>query len=196
MYSNASTGELIAKHPTIKAINQYEFDTITQKYVIKKDVPVENDYAFYSNVIHGDYVFYLTMYEPFLNRLNIKTGLFEKLELPTEMSKDGDKRIWKTKFDNDGLNAQGQKHYNDRRITGGGDQRHFHGSVITVNDFGFFTSALGITYVINLKEEDLSKALIEVNDVGLQGQTWCANSMSFANGNLFHRTMKELICIE
>ena len=193
---DANTGKLIAKHETSNAKNYYEYDLDKKGYVLKHDEPVVNDYAFYSNVLHKDYVFYLTMYEPFLNRLNVKTGLFEKLELPTELSEKGGKKIWKEKQRNDGLNAQGQKHYKDARILGGGDQRHFHGSIITINNLGYFTSALGITYVIDLEEKDLSKALISVNDIGEKGKTWTANSMSYSNGKLFHRTLKELICIE
>jgi len=193
---DANTGELIAKHETSNAKNYYEYDMDKKDYVLKHDVPVVNDYAFYSNVLHKDYVFYLTMYEPFLNRLNIKTGLFEKLELPTELSDKGGNRIWKEKQRNDGLNSQGQKHFKDARIKGGGDQRHFHGSIVTINNLGYFTSALGITYVIDLEEKDLSKALISVNDIGEKGKTWTGNSMSYSDGKLFHRTLKELICIE
>tara|TARA_B100000809_G_scaffold200926_1_gene201371 strand:- start:24461 stop:24667 length:207 start_codon:yes stop_codon:yes gene_type:complete len=65
-----------------------------------------------------------------------------------------------------------------------------------VNNYIYFTNALGIVYVIdaNAKKMDAS-ALIAVNDLGKRGETWSVNSLSFANGHIYHRTMKEIICI-
>ena len=38
-------------------------------------------------------------------------------------------------------------------------------------------------------------ALLAVNDLGPAGQTWSLNSISYANGRLYHRSMKEVVCI-
>jgi hypothetical protein len=55
---------------------------------------------------------------------------------------------------------------------------------------------LGITYALDAKAAVLDeKALLSVNDLGTPGQTWSLNSISFANGRLYHRSMKEVVCI-
>ena len=38
-------------------------------------------------------------------------------------------------------------------------------------------------------------ALVSFNDLGKFGETWSVNTPSFSNGWLYHRTMKELICV-
>ena len=38
-------------------------------------------------------------------------------------------------------------------------------------------------------------ALVALNDLGKFGETWSVNTPSYSNGKLYHRTMKELICI-
>ena len=40
------------------------------------------------------------------------------------------------------------------------------------------------------------RALVSLNDLGTFGETWSVNTPSYVGGRLYHRTMKELICIE
>ncbi len=55
---------------------------------------------------------------------------------------------------------------------------------------------LGLTYVIDGHAAVLDeRALIAVNDLGPVGQTWSLNSLSFANGLIYHRSMKEAVCL-
>lgn len=55
---------------------------------------------------------------------------------------------------------------------------------------------LGVTYVIDGKAKTLDqKALLAVNDLGKAGETWSLNSICFAEGRLFHRSLKEVVCI-
>ena len=55
---------------------------------------------------------------------------------------------------------------------------------------------LGVTYVVDSKARVLdSKALLAINDLGPSGETWSLNSLSYANGVIFHRSMKELLAI-
>ena len=60
----------------------------------------------------------------------------------------------------------------------------------------YFTTMLGITYVLDGDAKVLDeKALLAVNDLGPVGQTWSLNSISHASGRLYHRSMKEVVCI-
>jgi len=38
-------------------------------------------------------------------------------------------------------------------------------------------------------------ALISISDLGPAGETWTLSSLSFSNGRLYARTLKELICL-
>jgi len=53
-----------------------------------------------------------------------------------------------------------------------------------------------MVYVVDTTAKTFDQsALVAVNDLGKPGQTWTVNSMSFGNGHIYHRTMKEIICI-
>ena len=55
---------------------------------------------------------------------------------------------------------------------------------------------LGITYVINSRAIALDEhALLGVNDLGQLGETWSLNSISYHQGKLYHRSLKEVVCI-
>ncbi len=60
----------------------------------------------------------------------------------------------------------------------------------------YFTTMLGITYVVNAKAPVLDEsALLAINDLGPSGETWSLNTISFSDGRLYHRSLKELIAI-
>ena len=55
---------------------------------------------------------------------------------------------------------------------------------------------LGIVYVLETDVSDWNeKALLAINDMGPATQTWSLASLSVAHGRVYHRTMKEVICI-
>jgi hypothetical protein len=55
---------------------------------------------------------------------------------------------------------------------------------------------LGITYVVNSKAAVLDEnALVAINDLGPSGETWSLNTPSVSAGRLYHRTLKEAVCI-
>ena len=39
-------------------------------------------------------------------------------------------------------------------------------------------------------------ALVSISDLGPAGKTWSLSSLSFSNGRIYARTMKELICLD
>lgn len=192
---NSSTGELISQKP-LNIVNQYIFDEETRKYILKENVELINsENEFHCNIAINDYTFYMVMHKPFLARHNVATGKNEHLQLPYEINTDGS-FIWNTSQTNDGLNFKGQLHSRDRRVLGDGFQRSFLGSPVMVNNYIYFTNALGMVYVIDANAENFDEtALVSVNDLGKKGETWTVNTLSFANGHIYHRTLKEIICI-
>ncbi|MEC3907891.1 PQQ-binding-like beta-propeller repeat protein [Tamlana sp. 2201CG12-4] len=192
---DTKTGKLIAKK-RLNVVDQYHFDIKKGNYIIKKDVALEHHQnQRHCNMSSDDYLFYMVRYQPYIARHNVKSGKNEHLEVPTEVDENGD-LLWGSKEKNDGLNSKGQLNAFDARTRGDGFQKCFLGSPTMINNFIYFTNALGVVYVIDANAETFDQsALVAVNDLGPRGKTWSVNSLSFANGKIYHRTMKELICI-
>ena len=192
---DTKTGKLLAKK-NVSTVDQYRFDRVKQQYILTEDVSLKKlENQRHCNISTGDDVFFMVRYAPYILKHNVLTGKNELLEVPQEIDENG-VYIWGQDQKNDGLNSKGQLHAFDTRVKGGGFQKCFLGSPTMVNDYIYFTNAVGIVYVIdaNAKKMDAS-ALIAVNDLGEKGETWTVNSLSFANGHIYHRTMKEVICI-
>ena len=69
----------------------------------------------------------------------------------------------------------------------------FNGSPSRINDHLYVTLATGTVYVIDTRSA-ADAALLGVNDLGPLGETWTANSGSYACGRLYHRTASSIIC--
>lgn len=196
---NTTTGLLIDKKP-LNVVDQLKYDTIKKDYVLNKDFEIKDfsnnyHYQYHCNISSGDNIFYMGLYQPFISRHNVISGNTEYIEVPEEIANDGS-FIWDIRQSNDGLNAQGQLNAFDARTRGGGFQKCFLGSPTMINNYIYFTNAVGIVYVIDANSEKFDEsAIIAINDLGEKGTTWTVNSLSFANGNIYHRTMKEIICI-
>ncbi|NJB83537.1 outer membrane protein assembly factor BamB family protein [Wenyingzhuangia aestuarii] len=193
---NTTTGELIAKKP-LNIVNQYNFNKDKQAYELKENVKIKGlQNQRHCNLSTGDDLFYMVRYSPYLAKHNTVTGVNEHLEMPRDIDDQGNYVYGHTQT-NDGLNSKGQLNAADARTRGNGFQKCFLGSPTMINNYIYFTNAVGMVYVIdaNAKTFDAS-ALVAVNDLGESGKTWTVNSLSYANGKIYHRTMKEVICIE
>jgi hypothetical protein len=135
-----------------------------------------------------------------IGRVNVETGKVEYLEVPvTVIRKQGEaeKKVYgiavKTKTENSkGIDPATE----ERSRTDGWEIPAFWGSPVALGDKLYFTTTLGITYVVDTKAKVLDEsALLSINDLGPSGETWSLNSISFSNGRIYHRTAKELICI-
>ncbi|MGY6650283.1 outer membrane protein assembly factor BamB family protein [Wenyingzhuangia sp. IMCC45574] len=193
---DTKTGKLIDKKP-LNVVNQYSFDESKQTYVLQENLKIKGlQNQRHCNLSAGDNMFYMVRYSPFIAKHNTITGLNEHLEVPRDLDVDGN-YVYGHPQTNDGLNSKGQLNAADARTRGNGFQKCFLGSPTMINNYVFFTNAVGMVYVIdaNAKTFDES-ALVAVNDLGESGKTWSVNSLSYANGKIYHRTMKEVICIE
>jgi hypothetical protein len=133
-------------------------------------------------------------------RVNIETGKVEYLEVPvTVIRKQGEpeRKVYgiavRTKTENsEGVDVASE----DRSRTDGWEIPAFWGSPVALGDKIYFTTMLGITYVVDTKAKVFDEtALLAVNDLGPSGETWTLNSISYSSGRIYHRTAKELICI-
>lgn len=133
-------------------------------------------------------------------RVNIATGKVEYIEVPvTVIRKPGtpDELVYGIAQRTTTLNSAGQDvAAEDRSRTDGWEIPAFWGSPVAINDKIYVTTMIGITYVIDSKAPVLdASALLAVNDLGPSGETWSLNSISYDAGRIYHRSLKEVICI-
>ncbi len=122
----------------------------------------------------------------------------EYLEVPTTTTRDGDKDVytWRTPRQARAINSRGEEVTGDDRSHWDGWDWVFNGSPTRVGERLWFTLASGAVYVLDAGRGPFDqRAFLALSDLGPDGATWTANSVSYANGRLFHRTARELLCI-
>jgi len=133
-------------------------------------------------------------------RVNIATGKVEYFEVPVTVIRKPDmpdELVYGIAQRTTTLNSAGQDvAAEDRSRTDGWEIPAFWGSPVAINDKIYVTTMIGITYVIDSKAPVLdARALLAVNDLGPSGETWSLNSISYDAGHIYHRSLKEVICI-
>ena len=132
-------------------------------------------------------------------RINVETESVEYLELPfsvpdVEGATPSNNGILYPKMT---INSRGIDVADDVRSGRDGRWWCFNGNTIAVNQYLYFTFMCGKVQVIDGKAERFDeRALVSFNDLGRFGETWSVNTPSYSNGRLYHRTMRELFCIE
>ncbi|MDA7909245.1 PQQ-binding-like beta-propeller repeat protein, partial [bacterium] len=86
--------------------------------------------------------------------------------------------------------------FGDKRSKGSG-WGHVAAPSPTVSGDNLYVPVMnGTVYVLNWKQETFNKkSIVAINDLGLAGKAYTRSSLSFANGNAFAHTLRELICI-
>ncbi|NQZ57914.1 MAG: serine/threonine protein kinase related protein, partial [Lentisphaeraceae bacterium] len=192
---DSKTGKLL-KNFNLMKVERYSYNEQANDLILEENVTLKKIQSQrHCNISVGDKVYFMVRYEAFIGCHNTITGKTSLVEIPTEVDANGN-FIWKTPQTNDGLNSRGQRNGADSRTLGGGTQKCFLGSPTLINDNIYFTNAIGLTYVVDTKSELTPASILSVNDLGKRGQTWTVNSLSFANGNIYHRSMKSVVCIE
>jgi len=135
-----------------------------------------------------------------IGRVNMETGKVEYLELPvTVIRKPGepDQKVYGTAVRTKTEDAKGNDVADeDRSRTDGWEIPAFWGSPVALGGKIYFTTMLGITYVIDAGAKELDeKAVLAINDLGPSGETWSLNTPSYSDGRLYHRSLKELVAI-
>ncbi len=122
----------------------------------------------------------------------------EYLEVPSGLRDEEGVRVpvWRTPLSARATNARGEEVTGDERSRWDGWDWVFNGSPTRVGERLYFTLASGTVYVLDVSRQPFDgQALLALCDLGPAGEVWSANSVSYADGRLFHRTAAELLCI-
>ncbi len=153
-----------------------------------------------TNIVVGKHCLFMTHEGHMIGRANIETGKVEYLQVPIQAvrARDGGEQfLWDHHIPADTQNSRDIDTAADRRAKGDGWGHVTAASPIAVNSLVYFSTMLGTVYVINASAEQLdAAALVAVNDLGQAGHTWSLSSLSYADGRLYHRGLKRLICIK
>ncbi|MGI9471468.1 MAG: PQQ-binding-like beta-propeller repeat protein [Rubripirellula sp.] len=214
---NAQNGEVLRTIELRSKVDLCFYDPILGGYALKKDfglteLPKSNVYpAWYTNFVDGEHLYFMCFNDdvkaPLMRRwrdllplhcfarVNLATGKVEILEVPVHFDDRGE-YLWKEELKTTGLNAKGLDLISDVRSKRDGWWWCFNGNPIKVNETLFFTTMIGNCYTFRTDTEHFDEtAFIHLNPLGPRGETWSMNTPTFANGKLYHRTAKELICI-
>jgi outer membrane protein assembly factor BamB len=169
-------------------------DQSSLKSVISKRAPI----TYQTNMLVGDYLYFRTFAGNCIGRINCKTGKSEYLQVPLQLVREPDKADivkYSDFIKNDTKNSRGVDiGIVDARSKGNGWGHCSASSPVLIGKYLFFSTMLGTVYVIDTTLPLNEKALT-VNDLGPAGKTWSQNSLSFADGMIYTRSMKEVICI-
>ncbi len=131
-------------------------------------------------------------------RINVETETVEYLQLPFPVLAVEGETFKNTEvfYPEMTLNSRGVDVAEDRRSGRSGWWWCFNGNTIAVNQYLYFTFMCGKVQVIDGQAKNFDEtALVALNDLGAFGKTWTASTPSYSKGRLYHRTLKELLCI-
>ena len=152
-------------------------------------------FTYQTNLLVGDYHYFRSFSGFRIGRVNVKTGKVEYLEVPVQVVQE--KANWTKALPNDMRNAKGFLATNDKRNAGSGWGHCSAASPIVVGEHLYMPTMIGMVYVLKWNAPILDEnALVSISDLGPAGKTWSLSSLSFSNGRIYARTMKELICLD
>lgn len=152
-----------------------------------------------SNVIAGHYHYFRASETFMIGRINLRSGEVEYLEVPVQVVRrpgEKDETLWSAALKNDMKNADGFVASQDQRNAGNGWAHVSAASATVIGDKIYLPTMIGMVYVLRWDTERLDeKALLSISDLGPATETWSLASLSYADGRIFARTLKELICL-
>jgi outer membrane protein assembly factor BamB len=155
--------------------------------------------SYQTNIILGDYHFFRPYLAGYIGRVHLVSGEVELLQVPIQVvRKHGqpDQTLWHEALPIKQKNSDGFIANAGSKLPGTG-WGHISGpNPIAVGNKIYFPTVTGMVYAINGAAEVLDEtALLAINDLGPAEETWTLSGLSYANGRLYARTLKELICI-
>lgn len=157
--------------------------------------------SMHASILVGRHMLFLAHNHPSVGRVNLDTGKVEYLHVPVQVERKSsapDVVHWEKKgyIKPVPQNARGWEVDVDKRAHGDGWGHLFLPSPIAVNGKVYFVTMLGIVYVLDANAKDFDdKALLWVGDLGPAVKTWTMAPMTYANGRLYTRTLREAVCI-
>ena len=203
------------KYIVHKDVNLRDIRELSPRNQLKPDQVIRVMPAWHCNIVVNGYHYFLTSTAHNRNnhppagragpshtiaRVNVETGKVEYLEVPvTVIRKPGepDQKVYGIAVRTKTEDAQGNDvAAEDRSRTDGWEIPAFWGSPVALGNKIYFTTMLGITYVVDAGAKVLDEsALLAINDLGPSGETWSLNTPSYSNGRMYHRSLKELVAI-
>ncbi|QEG39120.1 outer membrane protein assembly factor BamB family protein [Roseimaritima ulvae] len=150
-----------------------------------------------TNIGVGRYHFFMGGLPGILGRIDIETADISYLQVPVQVGIDNGKKAFSwSRFESGDDTGSGFVVEGDKRRLSHGFGHVSAATPIVVNGHIYFSTMLGTVYVIDATAERFDEhALVAVNDLGLPGETWTLSPITAANGCLYQRTSKEIICI-
>ena len=161
-----------------------------------------------SNIGVGRYHYFMGGVAGILGRIDWETGEVRYLQVPIQVEFDQHdvesistgngqaKRFSWTEFKAGDKTGSGFEVEGDRRRLSHGFGHISAATPIVVNKHIYFTTVLGTVYVVDATAKQFDEnALAAVNDLGIPGETWTLSPFTAADGRLYQRTSREIICI-
>ena len=157
-----------------------------------------------SNLLIGDYHYFRAYMDPYLGRVHVGTGKVEYLQLPVQLIREegqDDQLVWSLKDPSfvpaDMKNSDGFLVMGDKRSRTNTWGHHASPIMTAVGEHLYLPTMAGTVYCMRWNAEKLDEtAILAINDLGPAGPTWTRASLSYDNGRLYARTIKQLLCIE
>ena len=172
------------------------------KYVTQTDQELpfgKKPITYQTNLIVGNYHYFRTHKGFYIGRVHLNTGKVEYLEVPVQVVREKDKADqtnWTKAIPNDMRNSAGHLATQDKRNAGSGWGHCSAASPTVIGDHLYMPTMIGMVYVLKWNAPVLDeKALVSISDLGTARKTWSLSSLSFSEGKIYARTLKELICI-
>lgn len=152
-----------------------------------------------SNVLAGGYHYFRASDSFMIGRVNLDSGAVEYLQVPVQVVRRAgqkDEVLWEKALPNDMKNAAGFVASEDKRNAGNGWGHVSAASGTVIGGKLYLPTMIGMVYVLDWNADRLDEnALLSISDLGPATETWSLSSLSFADGRIYARTLKELICI-
>lgn len=152
-----------------------------------------------SNVLARRYHYFRANDSFMIGRVNLDSGAVEYLQVPVQVVRRAgqkDEVLWEKALPNDMKNFAGFVASEDKRNAGNGWGHVSAASGTVIGWKLYLPTMIGMVYVIDWNAERFDeKALLSISDLGPATETWSLSSLSFSDGRIYARTLKELICI-
>ena len=211
---DSETGKLLRTQSLTQNVDYRRYDLAAGKYILESGIDFSKRTpsfqvfpAWFTNIPVGDWDYFLCFTDAAakwgpsycVGRVGIESGKVEYLELPVQVFRETgqpDHPLWGTPQTTSTMNSRGIDAAGDPRSRRDGWTWNFLPAPVALDGKIYFTTMLGVTYVLDGSAKTLdASALLSVNDLGPAGQVWSLNTVSFANNRLYHRSLKEVICI-
>lgn len=176
----------------------------TESNVRFRDLGITVFPAWFTNAVVGGYHWFLCFSNPepsygigpcgpahCVGRVHLGSGRVEYLELPTAPG-----GAYGTNVPAGTVNARGIDVASDPRSRRDGWHWVFLGSPLVAAGRIYWTLQNGVTFVVDGHARVLDeRAVLGVSDMGPLGATWSLGTPTISGGRMYHRTMRELVCI-